>query len=271
MTNIFLATLGQRPEAITMALDALLPRYDFSTVAILHTEPTLSDIAPAYDALKTVLAEDYPQLSQRWHELCRPDGSPLLDIHDQTSATDYYRAIYDVLREYKQQRVPLHLLVAGGRKAMSIYGTLAASLLFTQSDRVWTILSPSVLIHNKGMFHAPDRMRDQIQMVQLPVKTARLLPGSVPEHLLEDPERLHTGSQRVIFLSKLTRQERKLVETLQLHPYVSNQELADLLHKSKRTIETQFRSIYSKLIGFLDFGEEISNKRQALLDVLNEE
>jgi DNA-binding CsgD family transcriptional regulator len=173
--------------------------------------------------------------------------------------------------KYKEQRKSLHLLVAGGRKAMSIYATLAASLLFTQQDKVWTILSPEVLTQHKGIFHAPAQFRNQIQMVQLPIMTTRILPGSIPSYLLENPENLSGRSRRVMFIDKLTLQERRLAETVLMNPYVDNQELANLLGKSKRTVETQFRSIYNKLKIFLDFGEEISNKRQALLDILSEE
>jgi CRISPR-associated protein Csx14 len=269
--NTFLATLGQRPEAITLALDELQIRYTFSQVVILHTQPQISGIASAYLELKQVLKQDYQGVDLHWHELCQSDGSPLVDILNQATATEYYRAIYSSLLKYKEQRKSLHLLVAGGRKAMSIYATLAASLLFTQQDKVWTILSPEVLTQHKGIFHAPAQFRNQIQMVQLPIMTTRILPGSIPSYLLENPENLSGRSRRVMFIDKLTLQERRLAETVLMNPYVDNQELANLLGKSKRTVETQFRSIYNKLKIFLDFGEEISNKRQALLDILSEE
>lgn len=270
--QVLLATLGQRPEAITMALDALQPRIAIQTLVILHTEPQLSGIAPALEALRTVLATDYPELMVDWCELICRDGAPLLDIHDQRTAEDYYHAIYAELLRYKQQRDTLHLLVAGGRKAMSIYATLAAGLLFTERDRVWTVLSPPRLIQQPGVFHAPDGLREQVQLVQLPLLPSRLLLGSVPDDVVRDPNALVNDrqSRRVQFLQKLTTQERLLAETIAQHRYDSNQELADLLHKGKRTVEAQLRSIYDKLSSFLDYGEQISNKRQALLDLLLE-
>jgi CRISPR-associated Csx14 family protein len=270
--NTFLATLGQRPEAITLALDELQPKYAFTQVVILHTDPQISQIGDAYNNLKMVFEQDYPGLPVHWYALCQSDRSPIKDIFNQATATQYYRAIYGSLLKYKEQHHALHLLVAGGRKAMSIYATLAASLLFTPRDKVWTILSPDELINHKGVFHAPSpEIRRQIQMVQLPMVTARILPGSIPSHLLENPENLYDRSRRVMFMGKLSPQERLLTETVLMNPYVTNEELAKLLDKSKRTVETQFRSIYNKLQTFLDFGEEISNKRQALIDLLNEE
>ena len=70
MSVVYLATLGQRPEAITMALDYLLPQYAITHAAILHTEPRHSGINYAYDMLKPVMQRDYPTLTTTFHELC---------------------------------------------------------------------------------------------------------------------------------------------------------------------------------------------------------
>lgn len=34
---ILLATLGQRPEAVTVALDVLLPRYHFTEIGVIQS------------------------------------------------------------------------------------------------------------------------------------------------------------------------------------------------------------------------------------------
>lgn len=271
MQQVFLATLGQRPEAITMGLDALLRRLALHEIVILHTEPQLSGIADAVERLAPVLATDYEDMTIRWQSLWRRDGSPLFDIHDQGSAEDYFHAVYEVLLGYKQQGAGLHLLVAGGRKAMSIYATLAASLLFDEHDRVWTVLAAPHLIQI-GKFHAQDAQQEQVHLVPLPLRPSRLLVSSLPQALVQDPKHLVQGqpSRREHFLNKLSKHERILAETIVQHRYESNEEIAVRLHKAKRTVETQLRSIYSKLASFLDYGEAISNKRQALLDILLE-
>ncbi|MGB1289188.1 MAG: hypothetical protein ACPG7F_21820, partial [Aggregatilineales bacterium] len=69
ISPVFLATLGQRPEAITMALDVLLPRYHYSQIGILHTDPHNAMIADAYKTLMTVLHEDYSDCDISSHEL----------------------------------------------------------------------------------------------------------------------------------------------------------------------------------------------------------
>ena len=250
-----------------MSLDALLPRYHYDEVVILHTDPQRSDIADAYAKLMQVLKTDYSELKVSSKTMCYADGQPLIDISDQHSAEAYYYALLEVLREYRVRYVPIHLSVAGGRKAMSIYTALAAGLLFGEQDILWTIHAPPELMQ-VGLFHAPIGMRDRVQMIQLPISPSRLLPGVLAgedvQHLLE---RSRT-SPRQMFLQSLTDEESRLTETLSQHPYASNDELGGLLSKSPKTIENQLRMIYSKLFEYFDLNSKDKRKRQALLDVL---
>lgn len=270
MPTLYIATLGQRPEAITVAFDRLDEQYRYGCLAVLHTEPNRSGIAEALVQLRAVLRRDYPALQTRFHEIVHADGAPLIDIEDQRSAEAYHRGVLRVLYEYKREGWLLHLMIAGGRKAMSIYATLAASLIFEPPhDRVWTVLSPESMLAKPGQFHIPAGMRDQVQVVELPLRPARIAPGTTVEALLERPI-----SRAEAFLAKLTPAEREVAEILRRNPYASNDQLGKIGHKSGRTIENQLASIYDKLIGFLDFGETIIDKhmkRQALLDVLRGE
>ncbi len=267
MPALYVATLGQRPEAITVAFDRLNEQYRYEGLAVLHTEPNVSGIAQAYSDLRAVCASDYSTRQRHFHEIAYDDSSPLIDIEDQRSAEAYYRGVLRVLYEYKRDGWLLHLMIAGGRKAMSIYAMLAASVLFEPPhDRVWTVLSPESMLAKPGQFHVPAGMRDQVQLVELPLRPARIAPGTAIEALLERPI-----SRLGAFLNKLTPAEREVVELLRRSPYASNEELGIIGHKSGRTVENQLASVYDKLIGFLDFGETITNKRQALLDVLRGE
>jgi CRISPR-associated protein (TIGR02584 family) len=267
MGGIFIATLGQRPEAITVAFDLLHEQYRYEGLAVLHTEPNSSGIAQAYVDLRAVLKRDYPTLQTRFHEVTYPDGSPLIDIEDQRSAEAYHRAVLYVLYQYRREGYHLHLMIAGGRKAMSIYAMLAASVIFEPPhDRVWTVLSPESMMAKPGQFHIPAGLRDQVQLVELPLRPARVAPGTDVEALLERPI-----SRREAFYAKLTEAERDLAKLLLEHPYATNEELAKVAGKAHRTISNQLASMYDKMVGFLDFGEDIYNKRQALLDVLRGE
>ena len=266
MTNVYLATLGQRPEAITVALDLLSERYNFAEAVILHTEPQVSGIADAYRNLQAVFTQDYPDLPTRWYELTGVNGSPLIDIENQATANHYYQAILDVLLEYKRQGYALHLMIAGGRKAMSIYATLAAGALFGGQDRVWTVLSPPAMLNTLGQFHVPAGLKHEVQLVQLPLLPARFVGGYLPENVnvyLQRRQDLRTD-----FFSRLTPAEQEVAEAFTEHPYHFNEDLADMLGKSKRTIDNQFASIYQKLALFLDAWEDIGDKRAALRDLL---
>jgi hypothetical protein len=267
LPQIYVATLGQRPEAITVAFDLLGERYRYDAVAVLHTEPNISGIARAFTQLKMVFTRDYPGLSVHFHELTYPDGTPLVDIENQSSAEAYHRGVLEILYKYRERGWQIHLMLAGGRKAMSIYAMLAASLFFDPPhDRVWTVLSPEALIAQEEQFHVPPGMRDQVQLVDLPLRPARIAPGTGVEALVKRPP-----SRAKAFTDKLTPAEFRVADTLRQNPYAFNDYIAKILGVDKKTIETHFRSIYGKLIGFLDYGESISDKRQALLDVLRGE
>ena len=264
--SVLLATLGQRPEAITFALDVLLPQYAYDSVVILHTEPNHSGIANSLRAVSKILRSDYSDLRVTEKELLYPNGTALLDIHDQHSAEAYYRAVVSVIKTYRQRGDVVHLLVAGGRKAMSIYATLAASLLFGVHDRVWTVLAPPDLMQ-KGQFHIPAGRYDDVHLVNLPLLPSRFLPNEIAQR---DIDELLVGmaNPRDRFLAELSPAERQLTDTLQQHHYASNDDLGARLNKSPKTIENQFGSIYMKMLAYFELGDNKHRKRQALLDIL---
>lgn len=265
MPTVFLATLGQRPEAITVALDRQLERYSYDQIGILHTEPFHSGISKALSALREVLPRDYEHLSVRYHELLDSQQRGLIDLDSASSAQAYFEAIFEVLNAYRQEGYHIHLLVSGGRKAMSVYATLAASYLFdTPYDKVLTVLSSENLVAEEGKFHAPSGMRGQVQVVDLPLRPARLVPGANASEII----RQRPQSSREEFLGRLTPQERLLCDTLLQNPHATNRELGKILHKTERTVENQLSSIYDKMEGYFTGVPEASKKRFVLLRVL---
>lgn len=266
-THVFLATLGQRPEAITMALDALLQRYHYTEIVILHTDPNRSGISDALRRLEQILSGDYSDLTVRAVEIRYPDGSPLLDLSDQYSSESYYKSLLKIILHYCSMYQPIHLLVAGGRKAMSVYAALAAAFLFGEYDRLWTIHTPPDLM-KVGLYHMPPGSQDLAQLIQLPIMPSRLLPSAIAQEDLEGVLKRAQTSPRQLFLQSLTREEEALASLVQQHPYTANAELAAILGKSSKTIENQFRAIYSKLFTYFDLEVDDKYKRQALVDIL---
>lgn len=265
---VFVATLGQRPQAITMALDYLFPRYPYLSIDILHTDPKRSAIHNSYQALMDCLSSDYENLPINSRLLQFTTGESIIDIEDMRSAEAYYLAVADILRHYRMQNIPVHLLIAGGRKAMSIYATLAATRILGEHDIVWTILTPTDLIQ-EGLFHIPSGRFQDVQVVNLPIRPSRLLPGVLAGRSTQD---IITADMtpRLRFLKELSKQENVVIEELRQNPYASTEELGIQLNKATKTIENQLRSIYIKLSGYYDLDVPRSRKRQVLLDVINE-
>lgn len=264
MSHVYLATLGQRPEVITLALDGLLRMgYPIGTAVVLHTDPIGSPIASALESLRPVLAGYQPSITPLYREVMCPDGQPLHDITDTLSADSYHRALIHIFAEFKASTSALHLLVAGGRKAMSIYAMLAASVVFGAQDRVWTLLSEPELVARRGEFHLRAGDYDKIQMVALPMLTARLVPGADPIDAYE-----RRADPRTDFLTKLSPAETAIAEALIQSPSATNAELAARLGKSQSTVEKQLESIYAKMVGFYDGGESVVHKRAVLVNLL---
>jgi len=266
MPPVLLATLGQRPEAITMALDMLMPRYHYEKVGILHTDAHLSEIADSLKELTDEWQRAYVDLPLLLHPLTYPNREALIDIRDQRSAEAYYRAVVEVLKDYRSQWYTVHLLVAGGRKAMSIFATLAAGLIFSSNDRVWTVLTPPHLM-KKGVFHPPTGSNEAIDVIQLPIQPSRQLAGVLKMKQLDDLIG-SSATPRDTFMENLTPQENKLTGFIQQHPYATNSELSHIMGKHPKTIENQLRSIYSKLEMYFDVRLDANRKKQVLLDVL---
>lgn len=245
MTRVFLATLGQRPEAITLALDALLTRFSYERVGILHTEPQHSGIAGALQALRPVLTNDYADMAKIYHEIQFENGEPLIDITNQHSAEAYYRGLLSVLQDYIVQEYTVHLLVAGGRKAMSIYATLAASMVFSSRDYVWTVLSSPELVRQRT-FHARGYQKNEVQPVRLPIMPSRFTVGTLTGMDVDDIIAVQRDP-REKFLADLSEEEMRLVELLRDHPRATNKDLAKMLKKSASTIDSQFTRIYQRM------------------------
>ena len=269
MPDIFLATLGERPEAITIGLDALTEQFPISTAVMLHTNPTLSPISKAYSTLRSnKVKEAFPTIEFQFREIKHLDGSPIVDIENEYTSDSYFQGIYDALADYHEFG-NLHLLIAGGRKIMSVYAVLAASLVFGGRDHLWTVHSPPDLIENKETFRIPATMRERVHLIQLPIRTMRTWVNK----RLDDPKKFLDSERnlRESFLARLTSQESKVTSALEKHPHASNEELGVILVKSSRTIENQLRTIYGKLYTFLDIPPQERHKRRMLLDLLRGE
>lgn len=257
MNTVLIATLGKRPEAITISLDALQRQIAINQVAIVHTDELRSGIREALQSLQERLQGDYPHIQSAYHSLRQANGAPLVDVIDRISAEAYLQGVRSVLEDYKRAQMQVHLLVAGGRKAMSIYAALAAAHALDGLDHLWTTLTPDHLM-KLGRFHLPPGQADQVRLVPLP-------------GLMLQRTSVDNGAAlrlRTAFIESLSPKEREVARALAENPYARDRYLAETLGKSVRTIQNQLASIYHHLEVYLNVDARQYDIRHLLVDLL---
>lgn len=186
---VYMATLGNTPQVVTLALDWLLPHHPFVEVCVIHTDDTAvpgrsdPNTNMVHDTVKRLDKEfqkakeiPAPAGEQAWrvdyHRADRyyqftyrrvliqreeqPPGQlttmvPVSDIETETNAQAAFRTIFQAVRRYKSQRAIIHLNIAGGRRSMSVFGMAAAQLLFTSGDHIWHLVSKNELEQTRAM------------------------------------------------------------------------------------------------------------------------
>lgn len=272
--EVLIATLGTRPEVITLALDLLLDKCPIYRVVVIHTAQSFMPIGRALNRLH----HEFPNGIRYAHKNVpctydtvelRVDGQPIEDIATKDHAGAAFTAIYQQVQHHKQAGHRIHLSIAGGRKSMSVYGMAAAELLFDTEDRLWHILSHPVFEETDAMH--TDKP-DDVKLVRIPVLSNSYVNPVLSELLItDDPMRAVERQQHMLTLEQrrrrrqflkevLTPSEYLLVETLMWEIIVENRaptydELGRKLIVVERTVERRFNSIYAKLQDFLDLTE----------------
>lgn len=269
MPHIYLATIGQRPQAITVAFDILKERYSYERIGLLHTDPERSGIATALRDLRSELADAYPDLTVDSREIRDLSGQPLLDIENDTSAEAYFYGILDALLAYKQQGYNIHLMVAGGRKAMSVYAVYAASLLLDEFDAVWMVLTPPDIMGH-GMYHVHPADRGRVQVTTLPFLPSRFAPTTLEtltrEHIIEHMRR--RMNRKEMLISRLTPAQQRVANMMAVHDDYSDEQIAKQLVLAVKTVQHHLESIYATMRDVFDFGDKIRDTRLALIKIM---
>lgn len=290
------ATLGTRPQVVTIALDLLLwAGENIDEVVVIHTtrpRPTKGFPArPAQELMAACLAaleREFPQRSAYAHtgRACRyrplrlvVQGQPIDDVHSAEDARAVMATIFHEVQSLKKRGLVVHLSIAGGRKSMSVYGMATAQLLFDSDDRLWHLLSSPAFEASNAMHPVTADDAHLVRIPVLPIST--VFPGMVS--LLTSPDPLaildnklslmdlEARRQRETFLSQLTDAERRLVDAL-MAPLAQHgrppddRQLARKLVIAPHTVTKRFSDIYAKLrahIGVLESDEKVD--RSALI------
>lgn len=269
MPYVYLATIGQRPQAVTVAFDQLKERYDYERIGLLHTDPVRSGIAAPLQALSAELGHAYPKLKIDKREIKDLNGQALLDIEDDVSAEAYFYGVLDALLYYKQQGYNVHLMVAGGRKAMSIYAVYAASLLLDEFDAVWTVLTPKDIME-RNVYHVNPGESERIRLTHLPFLPSRFAPTTLETLTRKDIIKYldQRKNRKELLLARLTLAQRRIANTLALHDDFTDEQIAELLVLSVRTVNRHLQDIYNTMRTLFDFGEKIRDVRLALIKIM---
>jgi DNA-binding CsgD family transcriptional regulator len=198
-----------------------------------------------------------------YHEVRTQQNTPLIDIIDENTASDYFRAIYRVLLQHKRNGDTLHLLIAGGRKSMSVYAALAAALIFRQHDCLWHVVSASRDIEVPGQFHIPPESRADVYLVAMPLVPTRAVVWDMPPEYIDDPMKRVADAQDVRngFLRLLTNAERELALFVEEHPDRDAERIGQELTISPSTVNNHLGNIYNKLSGYLELPRDESPRK----------
>lgn len=270
------ATLGTEPQVVTLGLDELLKQGEkVSKVTVIHTDPKLSPIDKSLTLLQRVF-NDYQKEAIDMETLLLHDGVvPLADTVSSHQIQQSFEQLYQFLLNCKRNGERLHLLVAGGRKTMSLFAFAVAQILFDENDHVWYLVSDDALIETK-QFHA--HQSEKVSLIEIPFIRWSFLPGFLQSFLLyptlhDTVTHQHQKHQQMratkaqAFLKAISRAENELLVLL-VNEGLSNEALAERLGKSPRTIANQLSSIYSKFAVHYGFAPHLSPDRGQVIATL---
>lgn len=263
MKAVLIATLGAEPQVVPLATQLLLQSgVDLGAVVVIHTDHTRPPIYQALPQLQTLFAQQ-PFLP--------PLQTVEVAIADVLSAAEmghFSQVLYSTLKQWLTQRMQVHLLLAGGRKSMTMMGMSVAQLLLGAEDKVWYLHSDEGLRTSR---RPQLQAQDAAQLIEIPLprlsaappQLTRLFQAETPDAarqtLLEEQQR-----QVQHFLNQgLTAAERE-VALLVAQDVLTVKEIAAQLHKSPKTVTNQLNVIYSKLESEFGLQPDVGVKREFL-------
>lgn len=252
-----IATLGTEPQVVTAAVDLLTDHGEqISQVTVVHTTAPGTPIEAATDRLKDAFSQNpYKDQIPLILEPISDENSHLLQDVDTLRASQVaFRCLYNQVRQAKKAGNKIHLLIAGGRKTVAVFGMLTAQLLFDEHDRLWHLFSSGDFLQSKRLHPEPG---DDVHLIQIPVvQWSTISPILLDFAEIEDPlealkrqEQLHLDERledsRAFVRGALTPAEERVVALL-VKAGLKDHEIAERLYLSPRTVEQHLRSAYTK-------------------------
>lgn len=252
--TVLIATLGSKAQLITLACDCLNQQGIVpDEIVVIHTRRGRPETAGALERLREDAGMDTSPKNYRFLELSGSDGA-LRDIASPEELDAAFRAFYSEVRRAKLEGKTVHLLIAGGRRTLTVFGMAAAQMLFDDEDRLWHLASHPALEASGALHAGPGEWARLIPIPVIP--WGRLSPVFNILQSVEDPltaaEQLSSfrmreqwDTARIFVLTKLSRAEYTVVEKL-VGEGLNQNEIAESLALSLRTVEQHLRSAYRK-------------------------
>ncbi|NSW52340.1 MAG: hypothetical protein HPY85_07540 [Anaerolineae bacterium] len=256
---------------ITSTVDLLIRTgQQIKCLVVFHTDAGLDPIANSLVRLKAEIDSGvYAGLQVVYEEIVDHLGHPLSDFDDTTGTESFFRMFYRVLWRLKQQNARVHICASGGRKTMSIYAMVAAQLLFDEDDRFWHLFSGGNFLKEKRLH---PQLEDLAELIEVPVIHWGLLSPVVSTlRKVEDPYQAIAAIRELQLRQKwsladqfvqnqLTPAQRSVVALL-VREGLSDQQIADRLVLSARTIERHLGDAYQRATDFWGFRERVSRSQ----------
>lgn len=268
--SLLIATLGSKPQLVTLALDCLQKmREGLDRILVIHASVTRQETRLALEKIEADLRQRNPQLEFRPVELS-DSGKVLMDITSPEEVEAAFRTLYAEIRQAKLDEKKIHMLIAGGRRTLTVAGMATAQILFDDEDRLWHLASHPDL-EASGRLHAGEG--EWSRLIPIPViPWGRLSPVFDVLRAVDDPFvaaqklsdlrlREQWDQARIFVLAHLSSAEKNVVELL-VRDGLNQNEIAEKLSLSARTVEQHLRSAYHKAKEHWDLENDV---RQAQL------
>jgi len=188
--ELLIATIGESPQVVTLALDELLRRrVPIKRVVVVQPVAVQEKIRLAITRLKAEEAFYLEKHDVRF-DFCVFEGDDGHQPTDTRSKKDVEAVLQTLNREViraKHDGWRVHLSIAGGRKIISALGVVAAQFHFDQDDCCWHVVE-GAQADRDAMHPKPD---EPVILVDVPVLSWKLwkqvISGSLSLALTQNP------------------------------------------------------------------------------------